>query len=247
MSENIVGQVSQKSSPQKSGSSYYKNKYIPEINRFGKLTGWIGALLVFAPVLAVTFIFGVRPNKELLFIALAAQLSVNAVWWFIEPISFFPILGIPGTYIAFLSGNISNLRIPCAAAAQCAVGVEPGSEKATVVSTIGIAASVYVNVILLSIAVVIGSTVLQQMSPAVKESLNFLLPSLFGAVFAQFAIDDKKTALIAMGIAIVTLLGYNNGLFNWLPVDPFVAVIILPIFGTVLVARYLYSKGAYDQ
>lgn len=231
----------------RASSGYYKNSYLPSINKLGKATGWIAALLIFAPVLAVTFIFGIVPRTDFLLIAVAAQLSVNAVWWVIEPISFYPILGVPGTYIAFLSGNISNLRIPCAAAAQRAVGVEPGSDEATVVSTIGIAASVYVNVILLTIAVIIGSTVLQQLPEGVISALNFLLPSLFGAVFAQFAIDDKKTGVIAMLIAIVTLLAYKNGMFNWLPLDPFIAVILIPIFGTVLAARIMYSKGMYES
>ncbi len=227
-------------------NSYYKDTYLRSINKFGKATGWIGALMVFIPVLAVTLIYGVVPKMDFLMIAVTAQLSVNAIWWVIEPISFYPILGVPGTYIAFLSGNISNLRIPCAAAAQRAVGVEPGSDEATIVSTIGISASVYVNVILLMIAVVIGSTVFQHMPEGIKEGLNYLLPSLFGAVFAQFAIDDKKTGAIAMMIAIVTLLMYNKGLFNWMPVDPFVAVILIPIFGTILAARIMYAKGMYD-
>ncbi|SCZ80375.1 hypothetical protein [Acidaminobacter hydrogenoformans] len=222
---------------------YYKNIYLPQISKLGKKTGWLGVLLIFAPVLAVTFFFRIVPEMDLLIIAITAQLSVNAIWWIIEPISFYPILGVPGTYMAFLSGNISNLRIPCAAAAQRALNIEPGSEKATIVSTIGVAASVYVNVILLIIAVVIGSSILEQMPDAVKISLNFLLPALFGAIFAQFAIDDKKTGAFAMIIAIGSLLMYNQGMFDWLPLDPFIAVILTPIFGTILVARIMYKRS----
>lgn len=228
-------------------NNYYKDTYIPSINKLGKRTGWLGVLMVFMPVLAITFIFGIRPKMEFLMIAVTAQLSVNAVWWVIEPVSFYPILGVPGTYIAFLSGNISNLRIPCAAAAQRAVGVKPGTDEATVISTVGIVASVYVNVIILVVTVIIGSTVLQQMPETVKEALNFLLPSLFGAVFAQFAIDDKKTGVIAMIIAIGTLLMYKAGMFNWFPIDPFIANILIPIFGTVLIARFMYAKGMYKE
>lgn len=49
--------------------------------------------------------------------------------WFVEPISYFPVVGAAGTYMAFLSGNISNMRIPCASMAQVAADVEPGTEK----------------------------------------------------------------------------------------------------------------------
>ncbi len=218
-------------------SNYYKDNYIPSINKLGKLIGTLSIFVIFLPVLIVTFVFDVFPDKEPLIVAVTAQLSINAVWWFIEPISFYPILGIPGTYISFLSGNISNLRIPCAAAAQKATNVEPGSDESTIVATLGVGASVFVNTILLIIAVIIGSKVLSSLPAQVVDSLYFLLPALFGAVFAQFAIDDKITGIVAMVLAIITLLLYNNGFLNWIPLDPFIAVIIIPIFGTILYAR----------
>ena len=59
--------------------------------------------------------------------------------WFVEPISYFPIVGVAGTYMAFVSGNISNLRIPCAMIAQKAAGVEPGTDRGSIVATLGMA------------------------------------------------------------------------------------------------------------
>lgn len=221
--------------------SYYKDTYIPDINRTGKITGWIGVFLVFLPPLAVMLFWGITPEKKPLLVALTAQLSVNAVWWFIEPISFFPILGVPGTYISFLSGNISNLRIPCAAAALKTTGVEAGSEEASIISTISISASVFVNVILLCIAVLLGSSVLNVLPVAAKNSLGYLLPALFGGVFAQFAIDDKKLGTVSMVTAILTYILYNKGMFSWVPLDPFIAVIIIPIFGTIAYAKLTYK------
>ncbi len=218
-------------------SNYYQDKYLPTINKFGKLIGSLSIFVIFLPVIIVTFVFDIVPDKEPLIVAVMAQLSINAVWWFIEPISFYPILGVPGTYISFLSGNISNLRIPCAAAAQKATNVEPGSDESTIVATLGVGASVFVNTILLVIAVIIGSRVLSSLPEGFVNSLYFLLPALFGAVFAQFAIDDKITGVVAMVLAIITLVLYNNGLLAWIPLDPFIAVIIIPIFGTILYSR----------
>lgn len=217
--------------------SYYKDTYIPEINKTGKITGWIGIVLVFLPPLAAMFLWDIIPAKKPLMIAITAQLSVNAVWWFIEPISFFPILGVPGTYISFLSGNISNLRIPCAAAALKSTGVEAGTDEASIISTISIAASVFVNVILLTIAVLLGSSVLNVLPEGVKTSLGYLLPALFGGVFAQFAIEDKKLGTVSMVTAISTYLVYNKGFFNWLPLDPFIAVILIPILVLLCLLR----------
>lgn len=227
--------------------NYYNDQYIPSINKHGKILGWIAILVIFLPVLIVTFYFGVIPDKDPFIVAVTAQLSINAIWWIIEPISFYPILGIPGTYLSFLSGNISNLRIPCAAAAQKAAGVKAGSDESTIIATIGVCASIFVNVIFLVIAVVLGSKVISSLPDSVVSSLNFLLPALFGAVFAQFAIDDKKTGLIAMILAIIALTLYNFGLFNWIPIDPFIGVIVVPIFGTIFVARWLHTRKELEQ
>ena len=223
--------------------NYYDNVYIPQIVRAGKMTGWIGMILIFAPVLVVTFFYGVIPDKEPLMIAIVAQLSINAIWWVVEPISFFPILGIPGTYITCLSGNTANLRIPCAAAALKATDIKVGTQEGSIISTIGICASVFVNIILLSIGVSVGSSLLANLPKEVTNVLNFLLPSLFGAVFAQFAIDDPKNAIVGITIGVGSLAAYNNGLFNWFPIDPFIPTIFLPIFGTLVIARIMYAKG----
>lgn len=228
-------------------NKHFEEEYIPGIVKIGKFTGWIGVLIIFAPVFVVTFIFGIIPDQQPLWIALIAQLSVNVVWWFVEPISYFPILGIPGTYISFLSGNVSNLRIPCGVAAQKAVGVQPGTEEGTVVSTIGVCASVFVNILLLIIGVIIGTSVLSKLPQNIITTLNFLLPALFGAVFAQFAIDDVKSAVVAIVLGIGSLLMYKAGMFDWVPIDPSIATILLPIFGTVLIARILYKKNALNK
>ncbi|MFQ8729689.1 MAG: hypothetical protein ACLSAC_03830 [Enterocloster bolteae] len=63
-----------------------------------------------------------------------------------------PILGIPGTYLTFLSGNTSNMRVPCSSVAQEAAGVEMGTEEGSIISTIGIAnVRSPVNVVILTV------------------------------------------------------------------------------------------------
>lgn len=219
---------------------YYKNTYLPQIIRTGKWTCWLASILVFVPALLVTFYFGIIPGKTELTIALVAQISINAVWWFIEPVSFFPILGVPGTYMSFLTGNVSNLRLPCAASALKATDTQIGTPEGSIISTIGVAASIFVNTILLVIGVLVGSKVIAMLPEAVTEKFSFLLPALFGAVFAQFAVDDVKDAICGMALAIISLLLYQNGLFAWFPIDPFIPAIIIPIFGTMLFGKLTF-------
>ena len=72
-------------------------------------------------ILAV--VFKIMPPLNAILAAATIRISACLVYYFIEPISFQPVLGIPGTYMAFLSGNLSNLRVPCSSVAQKAAGV----------------------------------------------------------------------------------------------------------------------------
>lgn len=221
----------------------YREEFLPGIIKWGKITNFLGCILVFAPALVVTFLYGIVPAKGPFMVAIVAQLSVNAVWWVIEPVSFFPVLGIPGSYMAFLSGNNSNLRMPCAAAALKATDTQVGTEEGSIISTIGVGASIFVNIVFLIIGVLVGVALINVLPDGVKDALNYLLPALFGAVFAQFAIDDWKTGVVAMALGVVCMVMYNNGLFNWLPIDPFVVNILVPIFGTMLYSRLTYKPA----
>ena len=53
-------------------NNYYKENYIPQIVKTGKLTCWIGSLLVFVPALIVTFFYGAIPGKGPLTVAIIA-------------------------------------------------------------------------------------------------------------------------------------------------------------------------------
>lgn len=110
--------------------------------------------------------------------AFIAAASAFGFLWIVEPISYFTVLGPIGTYMAFLSGNISNMRVPCASMAQIAAGVEPGTEKGSVISILGMATSIVINVSVLTIGVILGSSVLAKMPTGVIEALNYLLPAL---------------------------------------------------------------------
>ena len=107
-------------------NNFYKDEYMPKINRIGKMTGYVGVILAFLPAVALAVVYGLLPKPAALLTAFVSGASAFGVLWFVEPISYFPVVGPAGTYMAFLSGNISNMRIPCASMAQVAADVEPG-------------------------------------------------------------------------------------------------------------------------
>lgn len=77
----------------------------------------------------LSFVLGFHPGWATILSGFSAYAAVVAVVWVIEPISYYPVLGISGTYLAFLTGNIGNMCLPSASIAQSVVGAEPGTKK----------------------------------------------------------------------------------------------------------------------
>ncbi|SHK86277.1 hypothetical protein [Hespellia stercorisuis] len=198
-------------------NNYYKDEYVPKVNKIGKITGYLGVLVSFTPALVLALVFGILPKPAALLTAFVSGASAFGVLWFVEPISYFPVVGSAGTYMAFLSGNISNMRIPCASMAQVSAEVEPGTDKGSIIATLGMAVSIIINVAVLTIGAVLGTSVLAMLPDGVRTALNYLLPALFGALLIQFGIKMKKHSIIMVVIALVLYFLIGMGVFNWLP------------------------------
>ena len=102
---------------------YFTNDYLPKMHRIGKITGILGVFASFLPALVLGFGHGLWPDLALLATCFITVTTSFGFLWVIEPISYYPVLGPVGTYMAFLSGNISNMRVPCASIAQVSAGV----------------------------------------------------------------------------------------------------------------------------
>lgn len=225
---------------------YYSKVYIPDIIKWGKITMLLGILTCFGPALVMSFIYGYMPPVSAIIAGTIAQMSVSGAFYIVEPISYFPILGIPGTYLTFLSGNTSNMRVPCASVAQEAAGVEMGSEKGSIVSTVGIAVSILVNVAILTVGAVVGNALINMMPIQFKEALNFLLPALYGAVFGQFAVSRPKLGVVAVIIAFGMNWLMKNGFLSFFPGTPSYVVIFVAVFGSILAGKIMYKKELED-
>ncbi len=196
---------------------FFEKEYMPKMHRIGKLTGFLGAVLSFLPALMLAVVYGLLPDPAALLTAFVAAASAFGFLWVVEPISYFTVLGPVGTYMAFLSGNISNMRVPCASMAQVSAGVQPGTEKGQIISVIGMATSIIINVSVLTIGVILGSSVLSRLPLAVTEALNYLLPALFGALLMQFGMKRLGFASGMLAFAILIYVAIKGGIFNWLP------------------------------
>ena len=219
----------------------YDQEYIPYSIKWGRLTSLIGVAASFFPVVILSFVFKVVPALDAIVAPATIRISACLVYYFIEPISFQPVLGIPGTYMAFLSGNLSNLRVPCSSVAQQAAGVEEGTPEGAVLSTIGVAVSIVVNLAILTLGVFLGSQIIALIPESVVNALVYLVPALYGAMLMQMILYAPKIALIAVPLSIVTLAISKTGIF-----DSSMAILI-SVFGSIIIGRLLMKTGWLDD
>ncbi|PIE54648.1 MAG: hypothetical protein CSA35_04555 [Dethiosulfovibrio peptidovorans] len=205
--------------------------------RIGVSTVLISALLTFLPCLYLYIVHGVFPSTAVALKSWAMIASIFGAFYIVEPVSYYPILGLTGTYISFLTGNIGNLRVPCSAVAQDVVGVQPGTPEAEIISTLGLAGSVMTNLFFVTLAALAGTALLAAFPSSIALAFKkYTVAAIFGAVFGQFTL--KLPQLAIPGIAIPLALYWSGISFlsqTWV-------VIVASIFGTMAVGRLLYIR-----
>lgn len=213
------------------------NEFRAASHRWGRITIGLGILISLAMPLYISFVMGYHPGFSLIINSFLAYAAVVAIVWFLEPIMYFPVLGVSGTYVAFFTGNISNMCLPAVASCQEAVGAQPGTDKGEVVGTLGISAASLVNKLILIPVILAGLWLLTVIPESVQEVFPYVLPAIFGAVLAQFAGKFPIYGVLALVIGI---------LVNMAPIPLFTknVLCIVILVGIMLAAGKLKSKSA---
>ncbi len=213
--------------------------YLDRVHKDGQTWAWIifGLVILFPTLLCL--IFAVIPDFGALLKGLLATIPVYWTVGIIEIFTYVPMLGAGGSYLSFITGNISNLKLPCAIGAMEAAEVKPSSEEGEIISTISIA----VSSITTTIIIIIGVILLQPLtpvldSPVLKPAFDQVIPALFGGLAVVFISKNWKLSIgpiIFMLILFVFVPALNEG-----TVGIMVPVGVLLTLG---LARIMYKKG----
>lgn len=213
------------------------DNYISEITKIGRTTMLLGMVATLAPALLMTFYFGYNPGISAIIAGAICQISVSGAFWFSEPISYYPIVGRAGLYMTFLSGNTVNVRIPAAISAQQASGHLPGTNKGSIMGTVGMGVSVWVCAILLTISIIAGETLLAKVPASFMTVLSLIIPALFGGIFTQFAIKSPKTGAFALIVCYIMMQ-----VVKILPGNLSFLITVVAVFSSIYVAKKLMDK-----
>lgn len=213
--------------------------YMDTVHRDGTIWNIAMMMLLLMFPVAVCLAYGVLPEWEGLLKGLLATAPMYWAVGVVEVITFIPMLGAGGSYLSFVTGNISNLKLPCAINALENAKADPKSEEGEIISTIAISVSSIVTTVIIAIGVLLIVPLEPILSsPVLKPAFDQMLPALFGALGVALVSKNWKIAIAPVALMLV--------LFIFVPaLDSGMVGIMVPVgvVFTIIVSRILYKKG----
>ena len=202
--------------------------YMDSVHHYGRVWNLSMMVLLLMFPAAVSIIFHAPADGKGLLMGLIATAPMYWAVGFIETLTYVPMLGAGGSYLSFVTGNISNLKLPCALNALEQADVKANSEEGEIVSTVAIAVSSIVTTVI----IILGVILIIPLTPVLES------PALVGGLGVVFISKNAKLSIAPICLMLV--------LFIFVPaLNSSTVGIMVPVsvLFTVGVARILYKKG----
>ncbi len=186
-----------------------REAYMASYNEKTHLYGRIGLLIGIVLLIGAPFLFGVTldamPNLGAFGKGLAQIAIIYVPSCIVEFLIYMPMLGAGGSYLAFITGNLINMKIPCALNARDIAGTKAGTTENEIVSTLSIAASSLVTTVVIALGVLLMIPLRPVLeAPALQPAFNNVVPALFGAMAYKYFRKGRK--LVAIPLIVMTVL-----------------------------------------
>lgn len=212
--------------------------YRAKMHLYGRIFTIIGISIMFLVPTLIWIITEVGPDLNQLVIGVMGLSLIYLPGGIIEVLTYGPILGTSGTYLAFITGNLVNLKIPCVMNARELVGTQINTEENEIVSTIAVAYSSITTVVIMSLGValllplrpILNSEVLQ-------PAFNWVVSALFGALGYKYFKNNLKLTIAPMVFVIIISIIAPKFVYGNI-----VIVIVLAALVSILFARIMWKK-----
>ncbi|MCI5948247.1 MAG: hypothetical protein PUK72_07805 [Oscillospiraceae bacterium] len=186
-----------------------KKTYMDKVHIWGRIWVFAAIVVLMSVPLAISIHYDAWPEAKTV---LKALLSVALIYWtsaIIEVITYTPMLGAGGTYLSFITGNITNLKLPCSLNAMENAKVRANSEEGEVISTIAIGVSSIVTTVVIAIGVLCFTPILPKITAegsVFKAAFDQVLPALFGALAASYFRKHWKISIFPILVGCLVLV-----------------------------------------
>lgn len=196
-------------------------------------------ILLAFPILVALIFEDASPDWKGVGVGLLATAPMYWAVGAVEVITFIPMLGAGGSYLSFVTGNISNLKLPCAINALENAGADPKSEEGEIVSTIAIAVSSIVTTVIVALGVLLIvplSPILE--NPILTPAFDQMLPALFGALGVALVSKNWKIAVAPICLMLALFIFVDA-------LDSGMVGIMVPVgvIFTIVASRIMYKKN----
>lgn len=220
----------------------------------GKIWMALAMLIFFAVPTTICLYFDVKPDMSVMgTIAVIVPFLINFLSGVFEPIIYSPMLGINSAYLAFITGNLSNLKIPCVVKAQEICGTKLGTEENEVVSTLSVATSTLVTTVIIAVFVLILAvsnveTAIKN-TPWITPAFTCVVYALFGSLGGKYVVKNIKLAVFPLVIIVAfsLILGFAAPKLGVGSAYLFVGIALCAIFGILQVVREKKKQKLHEE
>lgn len=185
-----------------------RSQYLEDYNKKTHIYGRISLIIGLVMLVGAPFLMGVTldamPDMNAFLKAFAQIAIIYIPSCIVEFLIYLPMLGPGGSYLAFLTGNLINMKIPCAMNARDIVGTEVGTTEDEIVSTLSIATSALVTTLIIAFGVLLLIPLRPFLeAPVLQPAFNNVVPALFGAMAFKYFRQGKK--LVPIPLVLMTV------------------------------------------
>lgn len=186
------------------------SRFETQTSRYGSLTMAAGLILSLLGPSYLVFFSDLQITPGMVWVGFLAVAAIFGVLWFVEPLTYFPILGSAAMYQAFMIGNISNKLVPAAIVAQSSIGAKAGTKRGDLAAVMAIGGAATMHLLSLLIFVGFLGTWLVSRVPVevIEVARLYIMPSLMGAVLVQAIVSMRnlRATVVAVGLALIIQL-----------------------------------------
>lgn len=220
----------------KSARSYYD-----KVHTWGRISTVTALCVLLMFPMAICLYLGVFPSAAKVFQGLLKLIPLYWTVAVVEVVFYTPMLGAGGTYLSFVTGNIVNLKLPCAISAMESAKVKANSEEGEVISTIAIATSSIVTTAILAVGIIAFAPFLESFteSKLLMPAFKQVIPALFGALGASYFVKHWKISFVPIIFMLIILI--------FAPTIGASTLIFPGIVASVVGAFIMYQAGFLDK
>ena len=212
--------------------------YSKGLHRLGRFLLITAAILLASVPFVIGALNGVMPEFSGFLAGFAKVGIIYIPVAIVEFLVYTPMLGVGGSYISFLTGNVTNMKIPCAMNARDMAGTTVGTPENEIISTISTATSGIVT----TLVIVVGVLLIAPLQPILQSetllpAFNNVVPALFGALGMKYFAKSLKIAAIPLGLMTLLCIFVPSMISQ-------TSLLMLPAGGLALAIGFvLFKKG----